>query len=208
MKTSASKANRLASLLAATLVLVFAGVLIMTSPVTPSSASFQEQRERIFENTIPAHIPIEIKIKKEKENSFKDLKNEKWLREFELEVTNTGDKPIYYLDINMDTDVPFEGSGPKISYSVRYGRLELSDIVTKATTDDVPIKPGEKVILTIQGAEHWEKAVREKRWPESTKFQAHIQILSFGDGTGYFVWSLYPPPERRKGGGTGGIGLT
>ena len=198
MKTSACNSNAFSKRLsAAALVFVVAGVLITTSHV--SRAAFQEKQERIFENTIPAHIPIEIKVKKEKENSFKDLKNEKWLREFELEVTNTGDKPIYYLDIAMDTDVGYEVGGPKIGYSLRYGRLELSDIVTKATTDDVPIKPAEKTILTVQGAELWEKGVREKRWPEATRFKAHIQILSFGDGTGYFVWSLYPEPDRRKG---------
>jgi hypothetical protein len=61
--------------------------------------------------------PIKIKVKKEKEQSFKDLKNEKWLREFELEVTNTGDRPIYYLEIVMDTDVKFQGSGPEIGFS-------------------------------------------------------------------------------------------
>jgi hypothetical protein len=68
------------------LVLSIVGVLVLAS----SSAA----QERIFENKVPAHIPIKIKIRKEKEESFKDLKNEKWLGEFELEVTNTGDRPI------------------------------------------------------------------------------------------------------------------
>ena len=201
MKTSAANPNALSKrLAAAALVLAVAGVFFVTSHVTPGSAAFQERQERIFENTIPAHIPIKIKIKKEKENSFKDLKNEKWLTEFELEVTNTGDKPIYCLDISMDTDSRFEGSGPEISYSVRYGRSELVDIVTKATSDDVPIKPGETIILTVGGnTALWEKGVREKRWPEATRFKAHIHVLSFGDGTGYWAWSLYPPPEKRKG---------
>ena len=44
----------------------------------------------------------------------------------------------------------------------------------------------------------WEKGVREKRWPQSTKFTAEIQLLSFGDGTGYFGTELYPPPGRPK----------
>src|ERR1044071_9491726 len=129
MDTSASNPNALAKSLAAVLVLSVAGVLIMALRLTPSSAALQE---RIFENKIPAHIPIKIKIKKEKEKSFKDLKNEKWLREFELEVTNTGDRPIYYLEITMNTGVMFDGSGPEIVFPLRYGRPELGDIVTKA----------------------------------------------------------------------------
>lgn len=68
-----------------TLALLVVSVLMLAS----SSAA----QERIFENNIPAHIPIKIKIKKEKEESFKDLKNEKWLREFEVELRNTGDGP-------------------------------------------------------------------------------------------------------------------
>src|SRR5688572_7360432 len=93
MNTSANNANALAKTLAAALVLSVVGVLMTTSRLTSGSAALQE---RIFENKIPAHIPLKIKIKKEKEESFKDLKNEKWLREFELELTNTGDKPIYF----------------------------------------------------------------------------------------------------------------
>ncbi|HEX8557870.1 MAG TPA: hypothetical protein VF668_07220 [Pyrinomonadaceae bacterium] len=35
-----------------------------------------------------------MKLKSEK--SFKDLKNKRWLRELELEVKNTGSRPIHY----------------------------------------------------------------------------------------------------------------
>ena len=185
--------GKLASMVTRRLVLV--GILMTASLLTSSSAAFQE---RIFENKIPAHIPIKIKIKKEKEQSFKDLKNEKWLREFELELTNTGDRPIYYLDITMDTEVKYEGSGPEIVFPLRYGRAELGDIVTKATSDDVPIKRGETIILQAQSVEAWETGVRENRWPEATKFKAEIQILSFGDGTGYFGTELYPPHQPSR----------
>jgi hypothetical protein len=194
MNTSANNPAALAQTLAVALVLFVVGVLIMGSRLTPSSAALQE---RVFENKIPAHIPIKIKVKKEKEKSFKDLKNEKWLSEFELELTNTGDKPIYFLYITMGTDVKADG-GPEIVFPLTYGRAELGDIVTKATSDDVPIKPGETIILTAGDGTAWEKGVREKRWPESTKFTAEIQELSFGDGTGYFGTELYPPPGRWK----------
>lgn len=170
------------------LVLSIVGVLMLAS----SSAA----QERIFENKVPAHIPIEIKIRKEKQESFKDLKNEKWLREFELEVTNTGERPIYYLEIVMGTEVKPEGL-PEIVIPMHYGRPELGDIVTKATSDDVPIKPGETVILTAGGmAANWERARREHGWPDASKFRADFQILSFGDGTGYWASEPYPRPKR------------
>jgi len=192
--SSTTKPNLLPRTLAAVLVRAVR-VLIMASFLTSTGTA---QQERVFENTIPAHIPIKIKIKKEKEQSFKDLKNEKWLREFELEVTNTGDRPIYYLEIVMDTDVKFQGSGPEIVFPLRYGRPELGDIVTKATNDDVPIKPGETIVLTTRQADLWEKGIREKLYTDATKFKAVIQVLSFGDGTGYWPTELYTPADRRK----------
>lgn len=194
MYTSASDPTLLPKTLATVVVVSVVGILT-ASLLSSSSASLQE---RIFENKIPSHIPIKIKIKKEKEQSFKDLKNEKWLREFELELTNTGDKPIYFLYITMDTDVKFDRVGPEIVFPLTYGRAQLGDIVTKATSDDVPIKPGETIILTAGDATAWEQGVRENRWPESTKFRARIQVLSFGDGTGYFGTELYPPVGRPR----------
>src|ERR1700742_3475691 len=79
MNTSANKPNALAKTLAAIMILAVVSVLMLASRQTSSNAALQE---RIFENKIPAHIPIKIKIKREKEQSFKELRNEKWLREF------------------------------------------------------------------------------------------------------------------------------
>jgi hypothetical protein len=193
MNTSASNPTALAKILAAALVLSV-GILMTASLLTSSSAALQE---RIFENKIPAHIPLKIKIKKEKEESFKDVKNEKWLREFELELTNTGDKPIYFVYITMGTNVKVD-NGLEMVYPLTYGRAQLGDIVSKPTSDDSPIKPGETIYLQIGEVPYWEKGVRERRWPQATKFSAHIQVLSFGDGTGYFGTKLYPPPGRPK----------
>lgn len=172
------------------LALLVVGLLMLAS----SSAA----QERIFENKIPAHIPIKIKIRKEKEESFKDLKNEKWLSEFELELTNTGDRPIYYLEIVMGTEVMPNGL-PEIVIPMTYGRWELGDIVTKVTSDDVPIKPGETIILTARAmAATWERARREYGWPDSSKFRAEIQVLSFGDGTATGVPSCIPHLEDQS----------
>ncbi|HXQ71679.1 MAG TPA: hypothetical protein VN844_14390 [Pyrinomonadaceae bacterium] len=195
MDTSASSPSALAKILAAALALSVVGILMTASLRTSSSAAaFQE---RIFENKIPSHIPLKIKIKKEKEESFKDLKNEKWLRGFELELTNTGDKPIYFVYITMGTNVKVD-NGLEMVYPLTYGRAQLGDIVSKATSDDSPINPGETIVLQIREAPYWEKGVREGRWPQATKFTARIQVLSFGDGTGYFGTEVYPPDGRPR----------
>lgn len=101
MNTSTGNPNALAKSVAAALVLAVVGTLIIGSRPAQSSAAVQE---RILESLVKQDVPIKVKIKKEKEQSFKDLNNRKWAREFELEVTNTGDKPIYFLYINLITD--------------------------------------------------------------------------------------------------------
>jgi hypothetical protein len=111
-------------------------------------------------------------------------------------MTNTGEKPIYFVYIMMGTNVKHEGI--EIMYPLSYGRAQLGDILTKPFSDDIPINPGETHIFKLGEVPYWEKGVREKLWPESTKFTAEIQVLSFGDGTGYFGTQLYPPAERRQ----------
>src|SRR5690348_5628513 len=98
-----------------------------------------QEEERELEDLIPKHVPIKIKIKKEKEAGFKDLKNEQWAREFELEVTNTGTKPIYSLYFHVWTEVKGR-SGSRVMFPLYYGRDELGDIANKAEPTDVPKK--------------------------------------------------------------------
>jgi hypothetical protein len=71
------------AVVAKTLLLLFALAMIAILIMKPANTAsvVQAQAERIFENAIPENAPIRIKIKKEKEKSFKDLKDEKWVRD-------------------------------------------------------------------------------------------------------------------------------
>jgi hypothetical protein len=195
MNNSANNPNAVAKTLAVALVLTVVGVLMLASRLTSSNAALQQ---RILENGVRQHVPIKIKIKKEKEESFKDLKNEKWVREFELEVTNTGEKPIYYLYLDLVTDVKV--GGRPLVFSLQYGRAELGDLVSKALTDDVPIKPKETYIFKLHQGQipAWEKSVGEGRHADATKLHVALQGLSFGDGTGYFGNTPYPPASQTQ----------
>lgn len=194
-------ASRNSVLFAKALVLFFVfillAILLMKTPQTSSGARLQ--KERGFENAIPKDIPIDIKIKKEKEKSFRDLANEGWAREFELELTNTGNKPIYYLDILMVTDVK-AADGHRIVFPLQYGRVGLGDIISKPLSEDVPIAPGDTHVFKIHPGQvpAWEKGQREENRPQPTKLRFELQTLSFGDGTGYFGNEPYPPVDRRQ----------
>jgi len=147
--------------------------------------SIQEE-ERLLEDQLPKHLPIKIKIKPEKEKGFKDLKNESWARDFILEVTNTGDKSIYYLSLNIWSDVKTK-SGQFIVFGLRFGQDELGDIRVKSQPGDMSIKPGETYGFTIHPGqlEAWEFMNRKENRPPAKKLRARFDLLSFGDGTGY-----------------------
>lgn len=162
-----------------------AAVLLVRFVLVPGSAQSTEERE--LEDKIPKHLPIKVKIKKEKEKAFKDLKNEKWLRDFELEITNTGDKPIYFLSLALSLPGITAPNGYEMGFSIHYGRGQLIDIETKAGPDDVPIKPGETYVYTFSEIRllNWERFRREGNKPDPKKVIMHFQGLSFGDGTGF-----------------------
>jgi hypothetical protein len=195
MNSSANNFNALAKTLAAVLTLSLVVVLITTSQLTWSSAAMQE---RVLENKTRKEVPIRLKIKKEKEKSFKDFKNEKWVREFELELTNTGEKPIYYVFLDLISDVKM--GGRPLVFSLRYGRSALGDLVSKAQPDDVPIKPNETYTFKIHPGQIsvWEQSVAEGRHAQATKLHVALQGISFGDGTGYFGNTPYPPQTKAQ----------
>lgn len=201
LKTSSLGANTILLLFAFMVV----AILLLKAPVTSSTAL--DQGERVFENTLPKNVPLKVIVKKEKEESFKDITNERWVRELELEITNTGDKPIYFLhmvlrmNVAPGIEVVLEEMKREglLGLTVYYGRDGLGDLISKPRPEDVPIKPGETYTFTIHPGEvgGWEIAIRNRSHPQPTRVQLLFQSLSFGDGTGYFVNEPYPPPRRQ-----------
>src|SRR5258705_1606336 len=63
--------------------------------------SAPQSAKRSFENKIPPQVPLKVKIKKDKEEKALDPNNKNWFRDIEIEVTNTSDKPIYFLSLDV-----------------------------------------------------------------------------------------------------------
>jgi len=145
-----------------------------------------QQDERRLESEIPRSVPLRVRISKKKEKDFKDLKNEKWARDFELEVTNIGNKPIYQFRLLLVLDVK-DASRHDVQAPLHFGRRELGDIRVKATSEDVPLRAGESFILTIPlgQMETWEPLQAQEDWKRLMRIAVRLEELSFGDGTGY-----------------------
>jgi hypothetical protein len=166
-------------------------------------AKGQSKEERSLEDKIPKHLPIKVKIRSEKEKAFKDIDNPGWARDFELEVTNTGTRPIYRLVLLLHLPEAAINSG-RLVFPLTYGRRELTmfqDTLESAKPDDVPIEPGATYILRIPaGGKGWERPQLEKGWPQPKKLLIKFVELSFGDGTG-FRWgegASWPPRKKAS----------
>src|SRR5205807_3746633 len=151
------------------------------------SSSAQSSRERQVDNEIPKHVPIKVKLKAEKEKKFKDLGNADWVRDFELEVTNNSDKPIYFLEFLLELPETVSENNNPIAFSLRYGRIDFIHFNTRPTDTDVPIQPGETHNFTID--EKWVRGWEHGRTRLHLSDPARVKLLfvqlAFGDGSGF-----------------------
>jgi hypothetical protein len=171
-------------------------LLLYFSMFTPSLAQDSEVRE--IDNQIPQHLPLTVKLKKE--DKIKDLKNEQWVRDFELEVTNTSDKPIYYLEVVLVIPEVISEGGAPIGMPLRYGRMAFVKHDTKPVPEDVPIKPGETYTFKVpemdQKGWYAHKAIGYMTDPK--RIQLVFVHLSFGDGTGFRGTTGVPYPHEKQ----------
>ncbi len=188
---SFSSLRNLKSAVLATVVLAPFLVLCVLGIVS-STAQSTQQEARELEDRIPKHLPIKVKVK--------NLNHEKWARDVEVEVTNTGDKPIYYLLLSLFfVDVKME-NGDQIGFPLRYGRPEMVDVNIRATPEDRPFQPGEtyKFKASKGLAVGWKKfrARRNMLHPKTVGLQ--FEVLNYGDGTGFVTTGGLPVPSPQS----------
>jgi hypothetical protein len=160
-----------------------------------------KKEERELEDQIPKHLPIRIKIKQEKEEAFKDLKNDKWLRDFELEVKNVGDKPIYFLSLIFTMPEVKTPDGNDYGFSLHYGRGDLLDFSNSLKPEDTPLKVGDTYVFRIgknlvEGWEHFR--TQNKAMLRPKKALIRFNLVNFGDGTGFMGTTGVPIPNRPQ----------
>ena len=181
-----------------TALLLFTLVGFCGIPYGAAQEPAKEEREVV--DKIPEHLPIKVKVKKPEK--LKDLENEDWLGEVELEVTNTGTKPIYYFDISIYMPDVLAPNGINMGYRLSYGRSKLVSIMEPVLRDDVPIHPGGAVVLKVDesGAEGWKDARAKGKVTNPKKLEFIFHGLNFGDGTGFVGATGVAIPETRERG--------
>lgn len=157
-----------------------------------------EHEEREIEDKIPKHLPIKVKVKNVEK--VKNLKNAEWLRDVEIEVKNTGNKPIYYLRISLFFIDVEAWPGERYGFPLRYGRPELIDFAETLKPEDIPIKPGDSYtfrvpVTFVKGWEHFKKK-ESKSHPKKIGIDFHV--LNYGDGTGFNTTGGLPVPSKSS----------
>ena len=165
-----------------------------------STAQAPQKEEREFEDKTPQHLPIKFKIKNP--DKVKDLQNEDWLRDLEIEVENRSNKPIYYLRFAVELPDVRDENNLKTAFPLSYGRDDLLDFNTPLQPDDVPIKPSESFTFKIpdQLLQGWKRyAVRRGVAKDALKkVRLRFQSLNFGDGTGFTSTDGLPIDIHKK----------
>jgi hypothetical protein len=184
---SPAHSRRLKSTVTAMVLLAFFLLLGGIGSVSSTAQSSPEERE--LDDKIPKHLPIKVKVK--------NLNKENWVREVEVEVKNTGDKPIYYLSFSLDMPEVFSETGSVVAVSLKYGRSDLSAFEGRPTPEDVPIQPGDTYIMKVPENQMrgWESARDRRKWSEPKKFRIKFRRLHYGDGTGFTTSGGFPVPN-------------
>jgi len=170
-------------------------ILIHKTPVPGIS---QTNIKIQLENKLPKHLPIKAKIRSEKENAFKDLNNDRWYRDLEIEVKNTGERPIFSIVLILELP-EIQPGGRGLVFDIRYGDHSIFDSSKgMATPGDIPINPGETHVFKISETEAsaWDHG--SKSWPKPTKVVLQFEQLSFGDGTGFWGTAGAPWPNKTN----------
>lgn len=151
--------------------------------------------ERVIEDQIPSHIPIKVELK--------NLDKEPLLRNLEVKVTNTSNKPIYYLNLSLMLPDVLSPKGNPIGFPLKYGRAELISFQEPIHPDDKPIAPGESFIFKVseENLGPFERFAARNKLPLSEIKQIYLMfhLLNFGDKTGFSDTGGSPIPVFQGG---------
>jgi hypothetical protein len=143
-------------------------------------------------NRVPSHLPLSVKVR--------NLSDEKWLENLEVEVRNLSNKPIYFLEFFLEMPEIRDENGVEFVFPLVYGRNQLVSYLAPLEPTDVPISPGETYIYKVDPGQikGWGKYKAAKGKPEPRRVDLTFVQLSFGDGTGFEMTNGTPINTRKS----------
>jgi hypothetical protein len=173
-------------------------MLLFCIALTAIAQDDKENKDDRIINKVPKHLPIKVEI------TFGE--NKSTLAGTKIKITNTGEKPIYYVKLMFITPKDF----PKIQNSrlgfpttLKCGTPRLGDFTRIAAESEVPVKTGESCNfeITEKDVKLFKRMLSEHDISEEPRFELIFQLLSFGDKTGFMGAGGNPipsPPASKK----------
>jgi hypothetical protein len=168
------------------MVTLLAVIFIVTlTPVHNIARQQVNERKLVVRQEAMPHGVIEIK-------EIRGLQSSTFPLEFEVEIKNISDKPIYYIDFAavLTESRPYSPNNRPAGFYLQYGHVRLSSVKERPQSDDIPIRPGDTAILRT--AETSRMALRKKAEKDSgfadkglSRVVLVLQRINFGDGNGY-----------------------
>jgi hypothetical protein len=184
----------------ALLLLIVAADLIVRSNGIRASGIEQDRFYQVREgNRLSEVIKIEDMV---------NINSPEFPKGFQIKIKNLSSKPIYHISINvhlLDTEplrlgdiwFPLQFGHPKLLQS----SLRLEDL-TQADREEHPltsIEPGKSALIGIEGGDETAEIVRKQIEtefghdnPATKRLDLTVQVINFGDGTGYIIGHRYP----------------
>ena len=163
--------------------------------VVPAAA---QEGVREVVTTMPARLPLKVVVKNRE--LVGDPQNDRWLRDLEVEVTNAGSKPIYFVSLLLLMPGA-KMSGLQPVYRLRFGSPRLGSFTAIARPEDVPLGPGESAVIKVPADEAatWEQWKARGAATDPRRLVIVHHQLNFGDGTGYAGRDGRPLPNPNAG---------
>ena len=152
----------------------------------------QEKESRLI-NTVPKHLPLKIEIINGDSADF--------LRDVKVRVTNTGEKPIYFLRFYISTPENFVSSrGIQYGFGLVYGRKELVTFTERSIPEDIPLRKGDNCTFSVDdnAATGFKNDISHDLRAEPETYLLEFIHLSFGDGTGFTGPKGIPFPSKKE----------
>jgi len=175
------------------LVVIISGVKTIAARTSQQeSETVPPGQEKKLGIAVPRHLPLKVRVD--------NLNSRNWAHDLEVEVTNTSERPIYFLSFYIILPEVSGPAGHKLGFWLHYGRAELLEFETPVGPDDVPLQPDETHTFKIsQGsANGWDYLKEKEGRPEPKMIKLFFQELNFGDGTGYLDSGGTPVNIHKK----------
>ncbi len=158
------------------------------------------QARRSIDSKVPAHVPLEIKIKPAKVEKIKDPNNKNWFRDLEIEIINTSERPIYYFNLFVEMKDVTNDTGATLMLPIIFGRAELVDLNVKPLPEDIPLLRNHTYTYVVSDnkGKAWEAWLKRNKKNDAMVLEITFNHLNFGDGTGLTSSSAIPIPVKQS----------